>query len=76
MQQFAFTNSEGQHVNGLRIRAARRASNGTLIEVGEMPLLTQDQKVIPYWFIFENGRLVQWGRPAEWRAAAARYQID
>jgi hypothetical protein len=76
LRHFGFTNSDGRAVYGLRMRTARQSSNGRVIEVGEMPLLTQDNQVIQYWFIFEDGRLAQWGRPREWQSAAARYQIE
>jgi len=29
-----------------------------------------------YWFLFGDGRLVAWGRPQEWAAATARYQVE
>jgi len=76
LQQFGFTNSDGKDVYGLRMRAARKGSDGKLIEVGEMPLLTQNSQVIQYWFLFVDGRLAQWGRPGDWRSASGRYQID
>jgi hypothetical protein len=62
---------------GLQIRAARRTQEGQLIEVGELPMMSQaTTRITRYWFVFEDGRLVQWGRPEDWRAAATRYQID
>jgi hypothetical protein len=76
LQQFAFTDNEGQPVYGLRMRAARRGTDGKLIEVAEMPLLTQNSQVIQYWFLFVDGRLAQWGRPRDWQSAAGRYQVD
>jgi hypothetical protein len=78
MQRFAPTNNEGRDVPGMQIRAARRTGNGKLLEVGEVPLITQtgtEKRVIPYRFLFEDGRLVQWGRPEDWRASSARYEI-
>lgn len=70
------TNEEVTH--GMTIRAARRDASGNLIEVGEVLLLNQEDiyKLTPYWFLFENGRLVRWGRPEDWRAFSANYQID
>ena len=63
---------------GMTIRAARRDASGTLIEVGEVLLLSEEDrlKLTPYWFLFENGRLVRWGRPEDWQAFSASYQID
>lgn len=78
MSRFQATKKDGDNVPGMQIRAARRNSSGKLIEVGEVPLLTQTgggQVAIPYWFLFENGRLAQWGRPEDWQSSAARYDI-
>lgn len=78
MARFVATTSNGQNVPGMQIRAAKRNSNGKLVEVGEVPLITQSgssQSAIPYWFLFEEGRLAQWGRPEDWRNSAARYDI-
>jgi len=63
---------------GMTIRAARKDASGTLIEVGEVLLLNEEDryKLTPYWFLFENGRLVRWGRPEDWQAFSASYQID
>lgn len=62
---------------GIRIRAARRTTEGMLLEVGEIPLLDPPSgRITAYWFLFENERLVQWGRPEDWRSVSARYQID
>ena len=63
---------------GMTIRAARRDASGNLIEVGEVLLLNEEDvyKLTPYWFLFENGRLVRWGRPEDWQAFSANYQID
>ena len=69
---------------GFRIRAARRTTSGSLLEVGEIPLLSNEKErynsdrniVRTYWFLFENGKLVQWGRPEDWREASRQYQIQ
>jgi hypothetical protein len=77
LRYFAFTTSKGDQAHGMRIRAARRTAGGKLLEVGEVPLWNSNvARDIPYWFLFEEGRLVQWGRPEDWRSVAARYQID
>lgn len=62
---------------GMQIRAAQRSRDGKLLEVGEV-LLTDGVTpgVHPYWFLFENSQLVQWGRPEDWKSAAARYDIN
>lgn len=70
------------NVPGLVIRAARRTESGMLLEVGELALVSDEddrvrggKKITAYWFLFENGRLVQWGRPEDWRAVSQRYDI-
>jgi len=72
-----YTDSSGtrRDVEGMQIRTARRAADGRLFEVGELRLNTGSNN-IPYWFLFENGRLIQWGRPRDWQAVSKRYQID
>ena len=75
---FATKITNEEITRGMMIRAARRDASGTLIEVGEVLLLNQEDvyKLTPYWFLFENGRLVRWGRPEDWGAFSANYQID
>jgi hypothetical protein len=64
-------------VVGMQMRAARRTTGGKLLEVGEVPLITPGYRdAVPYWFLFEDGRLVQWGRPEDWRNSSARYEIN
>jgi len=72
-----WTTSSGRRrdVEGMEIRPARRTSNGRLYEVGEVVLNTGSNNV-PYWFLFENGRLIQWGRQRDWPAVAKHYKID
>src|SRR5215471_13250740 len=69
---------DGKLQSGMQIRAAKRTDSGDLLEVGQMILMdeTNTQRKVPYWFLFKNGRLAQWGRPDDWRAVAARYEID
>jgi len=75
---FATKITNEEVTQGMTIRAARRDASGNLIEVGEVLLLNEEDmyKLTPYWFLFENGRLVRWGRPEDWRAFSANYQID
>jgi len=72
-----WTTSSGRQrdVEGMEIRPARRTGNGRLYEVGEVVLNTGSNNV-PYWFLFENGRLIQWGRQRDWPAVAKHYKID
>lgn len=61
---------------GIQIRAAQQSSNGKLLEVGEVFLTDGITPTVPYWFLFEDGLLVQWGRPEDWKNVAARYDIN
>jgi hypothetical protein len=63
-------------VEGIRLRASGRSPRDGVIEVGEVVLADHDAVTTPYWFVFEDGRLLAWGRPEDWRATASRYQID
>lgn len=82
LRRFETTKKNRQELPGMQIRAARRTNAGKLLEVGEVLLITQtttrtgtEKTVVPYWFLFEDGRLVQWGRPEDWRNSPARYEI-
>jgi hypothetical protein len=63
-------------VEGIRLRASGRSQRDGAVEVGEVVLADHEAVGTPYWFLFEDGRLLAWGRPEEWRAAAVRYQIE
>lgn len=76
LQTYPGAAQDGRQVTGMQIRAARKTDRGTLLEVGEVPLIQDvNQTITSYWFLFEDGRLVQWGRPEDWRAVSARYDI-
>lgn len=62
---------------GFEVRAAQRQTDGSLVEVGSL-LLSADKgsTATEYWLLFRDGKLVQWGRPEDWQAVAARYQIS
>ena len=73
--QWTTSSGRRRNVEGMEIRPARRTDNGRLYEVGEVVLNTGTDN-LPYWFLFENGRLIQWGRQRDWPAVAKRYRID
>ncbi len=56
---------------------ATKSINGELIEIGEMPMMSQatGQKTT-YWFLFVDGYLKQWGEPRDWQDVKARYEIS
>lgn len=59
----------------MQIRAAKR-ENGKLVEVGEVLMTDGVSPTVAYWFLFEDGELVQWGQPADWQKVSARYEIS
>jgi len=64
------------NIPGMQIRAAQRSINGKLLEVGEVLLTDGVTRPVSHWFMFEDGLLVQWGRPEDWKKAAMRYDIN
>jgi hypothetical protein len=63
-------------VDGMRLRSSGQSERSTRIEVSEVTLAEPDGLETPYWFLFEDGRLLAWGRPDQWRSTAARYRVD
>jgi hypothetical protein len=59
-------------IQGMRLVAAGTAG----FEVSEVSLAEEHGRATAYWFLFEKGRLLAWGRPEEWRATAGRYKLD
>lgn len=60
---------------GMMIRAAKQGQ-GKVIEVGEVILTDGVHSNLPYWFLLENGRLMQWGEPNDWTQVSKRYEIS
>jgi hypothetical protein len=60
---------------GMLLRASGQSPDHGRIEVAEVGI-DGKEAVTPYWFLFGDGRLVAWGRPEEWAAAASRYRLD
>jgi hypothetical protein len=73
---YATRNGQVVKVEGLRLRPPRRSPRGTSIEIGEVVVGSPGTPGVTYWLLFENGRLMAWGQPHEWKAAADRYQLD
>jgi hypothetical protein len=63
-------------VEGMRLRMWGRSPRDRRVEVSEVILTGRDGTDRPYWFLFEDGRLVAWGPPEQWEAAARRYRLD
>jgi hypothetical protein len=63
-------------IQGMRLRASGQAAGGARIEVGEVSLTDGSARETLYWFLFSDGRLLAWGRPEQWSAAATRYGVD
>ena len=59
----------------MKTRVSSLDSSGKLLEVSEV-LVNDGSNIVPYWFLLENDRLVKWGKPEEWKAASADYDIN
>jgi hypothetical protein len=62
-------------VRGMRLRASSRSATHALVEVSEVSLAEGRGHETPYWFLFERGRLLAWGRPEQWDAAVNEYNL-
>jgi hypothetical protein len=58
-------------VDGMRLRARGRSPRYEQVEVADVKLAND-----LYWFAFGEGRLIAWGRPADWRAVAQRQRLE
>jgi hypothetical protein len=73
-----FAEREGTivEIQGMRLAASGQTAGTTRFEVGEVNLAEEHGGQTAYWFLFEDGRLLAWGRPKEWAATASRYRLD
>jgi hypothetical protein len=62
-------------IDGIRLRATGRSAEHPRVEVADVQV-AENRTATRYWFLFGNDRLLAWGRPDEWPAAAARYQLE
>ncbi|MDH5217156.1 MAG: hypothetical protein OEX19_05650 [Gammaproteobacteria bacterium] len=78
-QLLALFPGQGRVIDGgappLQIRSAKK-HNGKLIEIGELLMSDGVSAAVPHWFLFEDGELVQWGQPQDWKEVKARYEIN
>lgn len=62
-------------IDGMRWRANGRSPHHAHVEVADVVLADAGTGRV-YWFLFGDGRLLAWGRPEEWPAAARRREIE
>jgi hypothetical protein len=62
-------------IDGMRLRATGRSPDHPQLEVADVEI-AENGGARRYWFLFGEGRLIAWGRPEEWRATAARLQLE
>ena len=73
---FAHRDGKLVEIQGMRLTEPVQSASSTRFEVGHVKLGEDDGPKTSYWFLFEAGRLVTWGRPDEWRVTASRYKLD
>jgi hypothetical protein len=74
--QFATRGQRVVEIEGMRLRASGQPAGRAYLEVGEVSLADEAGRTVLYWFLFSDGRLVAWGRPEQWDAAATKYGVD
>jgi hypothetical protein len=62
-------------VDGMRLRARGRSPDHPQVEVADVEI-AENGGAQRYWFLFAEGHLIAWGPPDQWRATAARFQLD
>ena len=73
---FATQDQKVVEIEGMRLRASGQSAGRARLEVAEVSLTDETGRTVLYWFLFSDGRLVAWGRPEQWDAAAARFGVD
>jgi hypothetical protein len=73
---FAERDGKIVQIQGMRLVASGQSAATARFEVGEVSLAEEHGRKTAYWFLFEKGRLLAWGRPEEWSATARRYRLD
>ena len=64
------------NVEGPVLRAMK-SEGGIVTEVMTLRLVRDaGSSTNEYWFVFQNGRLRQWGLPDDWSAVAATYNVN
>ena len=73
-----FVEREGSiaEMQGMRLVASDQAATNMRFEVAEVRLADDHERHASYWFLFEKGRLLTWGRPEDWPATVAKYRLD
>jgi hypothetical protein len=74
----AFVERDGKivEVRGMRLRASGRSKRNTRIDISEVRLANDGERETLYWFLFEDDRLITWGRSEQWPAAARSHRVD
>ena len=74
----AFVERDGKivEVRGMRLRASGRSKRNTRIDISEVRLATDSERETLHWFLFEDDRLVTWGRSEQWSAASRSHRVD
>lgn len=62
-------------IDGMRWRANGRSPHHAHVEVADVVLADAGSGRV-HWFLFGDGRLLAWGRPEEWPAAARRHDVE
>jgi hypothetical protein len=72
---FERQNGSLMRIEGIRLRASARSPRHARVEIAEARI-GETSGAARYWFLFGDERLLAWGRPDEWKAAAGRFQVE